>query len=66
MSVRLKINGEDRVSASDPLSPLVDVLRDEFFLTERVRGVTVRASGSEQGLHSPWCGPAISLSSGKF
>ena len=33
MSVRLKINGEDRVSASDPLSPLVDVLRDEFFLT---------------------------------
>ena len=33
MSVRLKINGEDRVSTSDPLSPLVDVLRDEFFLT---------------------------------
>ena len=31
--MRLKINGEDRVSTSDPLSPLVDVLRDEFFLT---------------------------------
>jgi aerobic carbon-monoxide dehydrogenase small subunit len=33
MSMRLKINGEERVSNSDPLSPLVDVLRDEFFLT---------------------------------
>jgi carbon-monoxide dehydrogenase small subunit len=33
MPIRLKINGEDRFSNSDPLSPLVDVLRDEFFLT---------------------------------
>ena len=33
MSMRLKINGEDRASNSDPLSPLVDILRDEFFLT---------------------------------
>jgi aerobic carbon-monoxide dehydrogenase small subunit len=33
MSVQLKINGEDRESVSDPLTPLVDVLRDEFFLT---------------------------------
>jgi aerobic carbon-monoxide dehydrogenase small subunit len=33
MPIRLTINGEDRVSNSDPLSPLVDVLRDEFFLT---------------------------------
>ncbi len=31
--MRLKINGEDRVSNSDALTPLVDVLRDEFFLT---------------------------------
>jgi hypothetical protein len=29
----LKINGEDRFSLSDPLTPLVDVLRDEFLLT---------------------------------
>jgi carbon-monoxide dehydrogenase small subunit len=33
MPMRLKINGEDRFSNSDPMSPLVDVLRDEFFLT---------------------------------
>jgi aerobic carbon-monoxide dehydrogenase small subunit len=33
MPTRLKINGEDRFSNSDPMSPLVDVLRDEFFLT---------------------------------
>ena len=33
MSMRLTINGEERESNSDPLSPLVDVLRDEFFLT---------------------------------
>ena len=31
--MRLKVNGEDRASNSDPLSPLVDILRDEFFLT---------------------------------
>lgn len=33
MPLSLKINGEDRSSLSDPLTPLVDVLRDEFFLT---------------------------------
>lgn len=33
MSLRVNINGEDRLSVSDPLTPLVDVLRDEFFLT---------------------------------
>jgi carbon-monoxide dehydrogenase small subunit len=33
MSLRLNINGEDRLTASDPMTPLVDVLRDEFFLT---------------------------------
>jgi carbon-monoxide dehydrogenase small subunit len=33
MVLPLKINGEDRFSLSDPLTPLVDVLRDEFFLT---------------------------------
>jgi len=33
MPMRLTINGEDRLSNSDPMSPLVDVLRDEFFLT---------------------------------
>lgn len=33
MSLRLNINGEDRISVNDPLTPLVDVLRDEFFLT---------------------------------
>jgi aerobic carbon-monoxide dehydrogenase small subunit len=33
MPIRLKVNGEDRVANSDPLSPLVDVIRDEFFLT---------------------------------
>jgi aerobic carbon-monoxide dehydrogenase small subunit len=33
MPVLLKINGEHRTSLSDPMTPLVDVLRDEFFLT---------------------------------
>ncbi|MEH2545424.1 carbon-monoxide dehydrogenase small subunit [Bradyrhizobium sp. AZCC 2262] len=33
MRLSLEINGEDRFSLSDPLTPLVDVLRDEFFLT---------------------------------
>lgn len=33
MSLRLNINGETRLSAGDPLTPLVDILRDEFFLT---------------------------------
>jgi len=33
MPSRLNVNGEDRLSLSEPLTPLVDVLRDEFFLT---------------------------------
>ena len=33
MSLRLNINGEDRLSLAEPLTPLVDVLRDEFHLT---------------------------------
>lgn len=33
MPLPLRINGEDRVSVSGPLTPLLDVLRDEFFLT---------------------------------
>jgi aerobic carbon-monoxide dehydrogenase small subunit len=33
MPMQLKVNGEERYSISDPLTPLVDVLRDEFFLT---------------------------------
>jgi carbon-monoxide dehydrogenase small subunit len=33
MPLPLKINGENRSSLSDPMTPLVDVLRDEFFLT---------------------------------
>jgi carbon-monoxide dehydrogenase small subunit len=33
MSLRININGEERSTTSDPLTPLVDVLRDEFFLT---------------------------------
>ena len=33
MPLLLRINGEDRTSVSDPMTPLVDVLRDEFFLT---------------------------------
>jgi carbon-monoxide dehydrogenase small subunit len=33
MSLQLNINGEARTSTSDPMTPLVDILRDEFFLT---------------------------------
>jgi carbon-monoxide dehydrogenase small subunit len=33
MAVRFDINGEARISAHDPMTPLVDVLREEFFLT---------------------------------
>ncbi len=33
MSLHLNVNGEARISSCDPLTPLVDVLRDEFFLT---------------------------------
>ncbi|MBB3999239.1 (2Fe-2S)-binding protein [Aureimonas pseudogalii] len=33
MTLRLHVNGEDRVSRSDAMTPLVDVLRDEFNLT---------------------------------
>ena len=33
MTLTLTINGENRSSVSNPMTPLVDVLRDEFFLT---------------------------------
>ncbi|TPI13845.1 (2Fe-2S)-binding protein [Mesorhizobium sp. B4-1-1] len=33
MATTLTINGEQRVSARGPMTPLIDVLRDEFFLT---------------------------------
>jgi aerobic carbon-monoxide dehydrogenase small subunit len=33
MPMPLNINGETRISVSDPLTPLVDVIREEFFLT---------------------------------
>ena len=54
MSMRLKINGEDRVSTSDPLSPLVDVLRDEFFLT-----------GAKPVCREGFCGACMVLLDGK-
>ena len=33
MTARLKINGEDRSVVAHPLTPLIDVLRDELLLT---------------------------------
>ena len=33
MPTILTINGEQRVSSRGPMTPLIDVLRDEFFLT---------------------------------
>lgn len=33
MSLQLTVNGETRICNSDPMTPLVDVLRDELFLT---------------------------------
>jgi carbon-monoxide dehydrogenase small subunit len=33
MPIVLNVNGEDRITLSDPLTPLIDVLRDELFLT---------------------------------
>lgn len=33
MAIRLNINGEERSFHGDPLTPLVDVLRDELLLT---------------------------------
>ena len=33
MTLALNVNGEERVSRADPMTPLVDVLRDEFALT---------------------------------
>jgi carbon-monoxide dehydrogenase small subunit len=54
MSLHLKINGEDRVSISDPLTPLVDVLRDEFFLT-----------GAKVVCREGFCGACIVLLDGR-
>jgi carbon-monoxide dehydrogenase small subunit len=33
MSAHLNVNGEARASRSDPMTPLLDVLREEFYLT---------------------------------
>jgi len=33
MSICLNVNGEERTFEGDPLTPLLDVLRDQFFLT---------------------------------
>lgn len=33
MPLELQVNGETRTSHADPMRPLLDVLRDEFFLT---------------------------------
>jgi carbon-monoxide dehydrogenase small subunit len=33
MSINIVINGEHETSTRDPMTPLIDVLRDEFFLT---------------------------------
>ena len=33
MSANLNVNGEFRASRSDPMTPLIDVLREEFYLT---------------------------------
>jgi aerobic carbon-monoxide dehydrogenase small subunit len=54
MSLQLKINGEDCVSISDPLTPLVDVLRDEFFLT-----------GAKVVCREGFCGACIVLVDGE-
>jgi aerobic carbon-monoxide dehydrogenase small subunit len=54
MSMRLKINGECRVANSDPLCPLVDVLRDEFFLT-----------GAKPVCREGFCGACMILLDGK-
>jgi aerobic carbon-monoxide dehydrogenase small subunit len=54
MSMRLKINGEDRVANGDPLNPLVDVLRDEFFLT-----------GAKPVCREGFCGACMILLDGK-
>jgi carbon-monoxide dehydrogenase small subunit len=54
MSMRLTINGEKRESNSDPLRPLVDVLRDEFFLT-----------GAKPVCREGFCGACMVLLGGK-
>src|SRR5271168_1306679 len=54
MPQRLNINGEDRLSVTDPLTPLVDVLRDEFFLT-----------GTKVVCREGFCGACIVLLDGR-
>jgi aerobic carbon-monoxide dehydrogenase small subunit len=54
MPLQLKINGEDRVSNSDPLTPLVDVLRDEFALT-----------GAKAVCREGFCGACLVLLDGR-
>jgi carbon-monoxide dehydrogenase small subunit len=54
MPLPLRINGENRSSVSDPLTPLVDVLRDEFFLT-----------GAKVVCREGFCGACIVLLDGR-
>jgi aerobic carbon-monoxide dehydrogenase small subunit len=54
MPLQLTINGEQRVSGSDPLTPLVDVLRDEFCLT-----------GAKPVCREGFCGACMVLLDGK-
>ncbi len=54
MPLQLTINGEDRASISDPLTPLVDVLREEFFLT-----------GAKAVCREGFCGACTVLLDGK-
>jgi aerobic carbon-monoxide dehydrogenase small subunit len=54
MPMQLKINGEERYSISEPLTPLLDVLRDEFFLT-----------GAKVVCREGFCGACMVLLDGK-
>jgi aerobic carbon-monoxide dehydrogenase small subunit len=54
MPLQLTINGEERTAISDPLTPLVDVLRDEFSLT-----------GAKIVCREGFCGACMVLIDGK-
>ena len=54
MPLSLKTNGEERPTPSDPLTPLVDVLRDEFFLT-----------GAKSVCREGFCGACMVLLNGR-
>jgi carbon-monoxide dehydrogenase small subunit len=54
MPLQLTINGEQRTAVSDPLTPLLDVLRDEFSLT-----------GAKIVCREGFCGACMVLVDGK-